>query len=185
MDSLPHPRGDWMQTFTGLQFWPLSPDPRSIVIEDIAHALANQCRFAGHCIKFYSVAEHSVHVSRSIVGNPRDALWGLLHDAAEAYLVDVPRPLKPYLANYSDIEASIMSAVCRRFGLGTVMPAAVKQADNRILNDERDQNLFPPPRAWAGDKTPLGVQLQLWSPDRAEREFLDDFHALTSELKSS
>ena len=68
------------------------PNPDDIRIEDIAHALSNQCRFAGHAREFYSVAEHSVHVSQLCL--PEHALWGLLHDASEAYLVDLPRPLK-------------------------------------------------------------------------------------------
>src|ERR1039457_118422 len=79
-------------TFSGLRFWPLDPNPEKILIDDIAHALAHQCRFGGHASRFYSVAEHSVHVSR--LCPPEDALWGLLHDASEAYLVDLPRPLK-------------------------------------------------------------------------------------------
>src|ERR1017187_10636100 len=75
-------------TFSGIHFWPLLPNPADIRIEDIAHALSNQCRFAGHAREFYSVAEHSVRVSQ--LCPPEDALWGLLHDASEAYLTDVP-----------------------------------------------------------------------------------------------
>ena len=67
-------------TFSGLRFWPLDPNPEKILIDDIAHALAHQCRFGGHASRFYSVAEHSVHVSRLCL--PEHALWGLLHDVA-------------------------------------------------------------------------------------------------------
>src|ERR1035441_7448066 len=79
-------------TFSGLRFWPLDPDPDKILIEDIAHALAHQCRFGGHASKFYSVAEHSVHVSKLCA--PKDALWGLLHDASEAYCGAVWAPAR-------------------------------------------------------------------------------------------
>ena len=88
MDSL----DGFIGTFSGLRFWPLAPNLEKILVEDIAHALAHQCRFGGHASRFYSVAEHSVHVSQLCL--PEHALWGLLHDASEAYLVDLPRPLK-------------------------------------------------------------------------------------------
>jgi hypothetical protein len=82
-------RDGFLGTFSGLRFWPLDPEPEKILIADIAHALAHQCRFGGHASKFYSVSENSVHVSRRCA--PEDALWGLLHDASEAYLVELPR----------------------------------------------------------------------------------------------
>ena len=85
-------KGDWIQTFTGRAFYVLDPRPEDVDIEDIAHALSMQCRFAGHCREFYSVAQHSVTASWLVP--PEDALWGLLHDAAEAYVVDLPRPIK-------------------------------------------------------------------------------------------
>ncbi|MFG0247924.1 MAG: phosphohydrolase, partial [Phycisphaeraceae bacterium JB051] len=78
----------WIQTYTGKAFYPLREDPGIIDIRDIAHALSLQCRFNGHCSDFYSVAQHSVHVSEVV---PQAfALWGLLHDAAEAYMSDLP-----------------------------------------------------------------------------------------------
>src|SRR5690242_11754504 len=85
-------RGDWMQTYTGRRFWPLDPRVDDIDIGDIAHHLSLVCRFAGACREFYSVAQHCVGVS--YVCDPKDALWGLLHDAAEAYVGDMVRPLK-------------------------------------------------------------------------------------------
>lgn len=75
-------------TFTGRRIDTLAPDPCEIEIDDIAHSLAQQCRFLGHTDGFYSVAQHSVLVSGFVPD--RDALWGLLHDAAEAYVCDLP-----------------------------------------------------------------------------------------------
>jgi hypothetical protein len=120
-------------TFSGIRFWPLIPNPADIRIEDIAHALSNQCRFAGHASKFYSVAEHSVHVSK--LSAPEDALWGLLHDASEAYLVDLPRPLKllPEFAPYREAEHRLQRAVAARFGLPPDQPASVTEADDTML----------------------------------------------------
>lgn len=169
-------KGDWMQTFTGRQFWPLDPRADEIYIEDIAHSLSLQCRYAGHCLRFYSVAEHSVKLSFAVA--PENSLWALLHDASEAYLVDLPRPVKPFLVGYKPAEAIVQRAVCERFGLPIDMPAEVHQADGRILADESAQNMAPPPKPWNYNGEPLGVVLDYWSPESAERMFLARFHAL-------
>jgi hypothetical protein len=171
-------RGDWMQTFTGRQFWPLDPRPDEVDILDIAHALANQCRYAGHCRRFYSVAEHCVLLSRAVA--PEHRLWALLHDSAEAYLVDLPRPVKRHVVGYHMAEAAVMAAICLRFGLKPEMPEAVHDADYRILRDELEQNMAPPPSRWpVQDEAPLGVSLRFWDPGEAEFWFLKEFKALT------
>lgn len=170
-------RGDWIQTALGRQFWPIDPRADEVFIDDIAHALSMLCRFGGHCLRFYSVAEHSVLLSRAAA--PEHKLWALLHDASEAYLVDVPRPLKPFLAGYREAEDKIMRAVCERFGLGADMPPAVKEFDQRILFDERTQNMATAPVRWATDAAPIGVTLQYWPPYMARYEFMADFRALT------
>ena len=167
-------RGDWMQTFTGRMFWPLDPRADEIEIEDIAHALSMQCRYAGHCTRFYSVAEHCVLLAGAV--EEHHALWALLHDASEAYLVDVPRPVKPFLTGYRFAEAHVMAAVAERFGLGP-MPEEVKDADNRILEDERQQIMAPAPKAWNVGPA-LGVTVHGWEPERAERAFLSLFRIL-------
>ena len=118
-------RGDWFQTATGKQFWPLDPHPDEVCIEDIAHHLANQCRFAGACRAFYSVAQHSVLVSCAVPSE--DQKWGLLHDAAEAYLQDLIRPIKAASAlgeEYRKIEDLVLRAVCEQFGLPVEEPLA-------------------------------------------------------------
>lgn len=174
--------GDWMQTYSARQFWPMDPRPEEIHIEDIAHSLALQCRYAGHCIRFYSVAEHSVHVALWLLRNygPLTAMHGLLHDASEAYLVDVPRPVKPFLAGYKQAEALVMRAVSQRFGLAKEMPAEVKEADDRIIADEL-VNLRP--MEWhKKHDDPLGVKIGCWSPDAAEDEFLATFVMLERRL---
>lgn len=174
-------RGDWMQTFTGGRFWPLDPRPAEIHLADIAHALSLQCRYGGHCLRFYSVAEHSVHLAR--VASPEAALWALLHDASEAYLADMVRPLKRSMPEYQAAEDRVMAAVHRAFGLDPAQePAEVKALDNRILIDERAQVMRPTGEIWnyGGATDPLGISLEFWSPERAEREFLDAYAALRS-----
>lgn len=170
--------GDFMQVFTGRKYWPMDPRPHEVHIEDIAHSLAMQARYAGHCIKFYSVAEHSVLIARHLAAKhaPEVALAGLLHDAPEAYCVDIPRPLKPYLTNYRAIEQDNWLAIAARFGLPAELPDEVHDADNRIIADEL-VNLREMPWHAKHDR-PLGVKLRYWSPEEAELEFLATFDAL-------
>ena len=177
-------KGNWMQTYSGGKFWAVDPRPEEVVIEDIAHALSNMCRYAGHCNKFYSVAEHSVLVSEWLLnnGHSHHALWGLLHDASEAYLVDIPRPIKPSLTNYYDLEAELMKVICEKYGLEAEMPDIVKYADNHILADERNQNMKMTTISnieWGAGGDPLGITLRYYTPEEAEEAFLDVFDALT------
>lgn len=168
-------KGDFMQTYTGLKFWPVDPRADEVDIRDIAHSLAMQCRYGGHSLRFYSVAEHSVHMARRV--SPANAMWALLHDAAEAYLADVPSPLKRHLPGYKEAEARVMAAVCEHFDLPPEMPAEVHEADGRILADEIHQNMAP--MEWHMRHTnPLGVELQFWDPGRAEIYFMDTFRRL-------
>jgi hypothetical protein len=143
-------KGDWIQTFTGVEFYPLDPRPEEICIEDIAHALSNQCRYSGHVKHFYSVAEHSIRVLELC---PREwHAWALLHDAAEAYLVDLPRPVKRYSEIgrlYREAEDLLMIAICERFGLTwqDPMPEPVERADKAMLWVE-SRDLMPPNPCW-------------------------------------
>jgi hypothetical protein len=174
--------GDWIQTYTGRTFYPMDPRADEVHIEDIAHSLSLQCRYAGHCLRFYSVAEHSVLMAWWLYrhADATTALCGLLHDASESYLVDVPRPVKLYLAGYKDAESNVMAAISERFGL-PAMPAAVKEADDRIIGDEL-ANMRS--MAWhARYHRPLGVTLAYWEPAEAEARFRSAFEALSEEVR--
>lgn len=170
--------GDWMQTYSGRQFWPLDPRPDEIFIEDIAHALSMQCRFGGHTLHFYSVAEHCVHLAGAV--SPPNALWALLHDASEAYLSDIIRPIRPFLAGYKLAEAKLMFAVCLRFGLEPEQPEEISRADNAILVDERA--IMAHCEAEWNDLPPEGIGIvpQCWEPAEAKRRFLAAFAVLTA-----
>jgi hypothetical protein len=169
-------QGDWMQTYTGRQFWPMDPRPDEIDILDIAHSLSMMCRYAGHVTDFYSVAEHCCHVHDA--APPEHRAWALLHDASEAYLVDVPRPVKPFLPGYKAAEARVMAAVADRFGLPLQEPPEVKDLDARILHDESAQAMRRPPVPWHLPGGPVGVTLHFWSPMTAKLEFLGRCGAL-------
>lgn len=168
----------WIQTFTGRKFEPLDPDPAAIVVEDIAHALSLHCRFNGHCRVFYAVAEHSVRVSRQLSGN--DALWGLLHDASEAYLSDVPKPLKQNLPDYRAAEAHLMRAIAQRFDLSWPIPEAVHAADATLLATERRDLMADAPDDWGLRASPLDEPIDPLAPADAERWFLARFGELTA-----
>lgn len=166
-------------TSMGAYFNFLAPDPETIHIEDIAHALGHTCRFGGHVHSFYSVAQHCVLASHMVPDE--DALWALLHDAAEAYVGDVPRPLKQLLPDYKVIEKRVEEAVLARFGLAGPMPASVKRADLVMLATEQ-RDLMPD----HDDEWPLiaGIErldhrIDPWWPLEAKQEFLQRFRELT------
>lgn len=163
-------RGIWMTTYTGVLFYIGDPRPEEVCAEDIARALSKECRFGSHCREFYSVAQHSVIVSDMVMwhaGRPSsgatewdgtgrnwimEGLFGLLHDAAEAYVKDLPRPLKKLLPEYKPLENRVQRAILEHFGLWwdhqMIAPyPAVKRADRRLLLTEmRDLTVTPQER---------------------------------------
>jgi uncharacterized protein len=127
----------WIQTFTGKKFYPFAPKVEDVCIEDIAHALSMLCRFGGHVNEFYSVADHSIRVALEC--NPEYRLLGLLHDASEAYLVDVPRPIKEQMHLYREVEKAVQMVICERFNLPLVWPDLIHEIDKRMLLTEARQ----------------------------------------------
>ena len=126
---------NWITTYTGKRFDLEHPTPEMIDIEDIAHALSNICRWTGHTLYHYSVAQHSVNVSL-MFDQRDDALWGLLHDAPEAYLGDVSQPLKALLPYYRKLESNVMDVICEKFELPRTKPYPLAQIDERVLFEE-------------------------------------------------
>ena len=122
---------DCIRTYSGIYINVFEPTPEMICIEDIAHALSNQCRFGGHLPVFYSVAQHSYHCSQSV--NQEHKLAALLHDASEAYLLDIPRPIKNRLSNYKDIEHNLMILIADKFGFNYPLHNDIKLADELAL----------------------------------------------------
>lgn len=174
--------GDWCQTATGIAFWPLDPRVEEVCDEDIAHALSMQCRFGGHCSTFYSIAEHSVRLS--LIVPPEDALAGLLHDAAEAYLADLPRPVKLSMPEYSRIERRVAHVIGRRYGIDLVLlPESVKAADNIMLATEKRDLMVTPPLDWAPLPEPLPERItRTRGPAEARAMFIRRLHALYQEM---
>lgn len=165
--------GDWILTASGVEFWPLDPRANDIVVWDIAHSLSNMCRFTGHCRQFYSVAQHSLLVA-SIVA-PEDRKWALLHDASEAYLTDLPRPLKRYSVmgeEYRRIEAKLMAVICERFELPAECPESVKRADNILLATEKRDLMPISSKPWENLPNPLRSIIRPMSPYVVRKKFM-------------
>jgi hypothetical protein len=168
--------GDWIQTYTGRQFWPLDPRPEEVYIEDIAHALSLVCRFAGHCLTFYSVAQHSVLVSRIVPEHL--VLQALLHDAAEAYIQDMVRPLKRHSSfglEYQKFEEQLMAVIFTAFELDYTISKEIVEADNILLMTEKRDLMAIGPGIWKEKATPLIDTIQPWSPEQSEEIFLSTF----------
>lgn len=175
--SIPR-RGGYIQTATGVAFYPLDPRQEEVRLRDIAIALAKLCRFGGHVpgSAIYSVAQHSVLVALSLPHHLR--VQGLLHDAAEAYCVDVPRPIKKALVNYDVVEARIAACIGDRFGVELCeLPAEVKEADERALWTEKRDLLMPMPTAMAWSDTtprrPWMARITPWSIEESTESFFN------------
>lgn len=135
----------WIQTYSGIQFYPENPTIDMIDIKDIAHGLSHICRYSGQCPEFYSVAQHSILVSYVVylrTGNARLAMKALLHDATEAYFSDIPKPVKQLLPDYEKLEAKLSDIIYTKFNLSYDAYEEIKRVDTEILTAEyNDFNL--------------------------------------------
>lgn len=175
--------GEFIRTYKGI-FYPLDPRADEVNIEDIAHGLSNTCRFSGHTIKHYSVAEHSWIMSYQFDDNDPNALWALMHDASEAYITDVPRPVKRAMPIFAEIETNIMNVVCDKFGMQRGEPKEVKRVDYAIFANEVEQCMLSNEDIgyefdWYFPEPPIaGLKLLFLQPERAKRVFLKRFEEL-------
>lgn len=165
-----------IQIVSGEFFSFTDPLTSNFTIDDIAHALSNVCRYSGHVKEFYSVAQHSVLVSHLV--EPQNALLGLMHDATEAFLSDIPSPLKRILPDYCLIEKYIESCILTKFNLPTEHPSDIKKADLLALSTERANLLVP--RSWGvlDEIVPLDMEIIPLPPKQAKQQFLDRWYEL-------
>lgn len=126
-----------IRTVSGIYINVFEPTEEMICIEDIAHSLSFQCRFGGHLPKFYSVAQHSLNCAY-LIEDPKLKLAALLHDASEAYLLDIPKPIKNNLANYKEIENGLMWLIAEKFGFEWPLADEIKKVDEIMLQTEWD-----------------------------------------------
>lgn len=186
--------GDWMTTFTGRQFWPMDPRSDEVDILDIAHSLSLVCRFGGHCLYHYSVAQHSILTALVVDKTDSDcpyidgtefvslsknklALSALLHDASEAYIGDLIRPVKRSLPSpgIAEIESRLTAAIFQRFNIPYPALGVVGWADEVMLREEHRQVLNDG-REWQVDSVD-GPQIEItkWTPEFAMERFLAMF----------
>lgn len=167
---------NWIETKNHHKFNVFDIDPDAIDIEDIAHALSMSCRFNGHLEKFLSVAEHSVVIAS--MATPENALAGLLHDAAEAYITDVPKPIKVKLDNINELDESLTKAIFKKFGVEYPIPDEIKWLDKQVCFSEAlDSNMRV--AMWNDyDKYILSHIPFHWSPAKAKSIFLRMFDKL-------
>lgn len=181
---------DWIQTYTGARFYPLEPDAGLIRIEDIAHSLSMQCRYTGHTSRFYSVAEHSLILAKEFHTGWHYRLVALLHDAAEAYLSDIPRPLKrlPEFAFYREAEDRLQEMIfdkfCKFRWQDTI--TGIKKSDTLLLAQECHV-----PLVMAGGCEGFDLvethgytpQIQYLQPEAAERAFIAEYTRLSEVMR--
>jgi 5'-deoxynucleotidase YfbR-like HD superfamily hydrolase len=176
--------GPTILLYGGTYFDFLDPEGSAFTIEDVAHGLSQTCRFAAQCERFYSVAQHSVYVSRIVP--EEDAFAGLMHDAAEAFIGDVSKPLKDILPEYRTIEDRIEAAVFARFGVPYPLPRSVKDADLVMLaTEQREVMANRDDWDYTSGRRPLEMHIDMWSPADAKRAFLDRFGELRRKIQET
>lgn len=175
-DEMQYRAATFIETYTGRAFWPLKPTPDALSVIDIAHALSNQCRYSGHVQFFYSVAQHCCVLALYMQEqghSPLDCLRMLMHDAAEAYLVDIPRPVKQYMQQYRVWDHAIGDVIDEWMGFTKFpKPAVIDDLDNRIIVDERAALMSKSGNDWGHHHDPVGIEIVPWTPAVAERTFL-------------
>lgn len=180
----------FIETYTGRPFYPLNPRQQDISIIDIAHGLSLQCRYGGQITDFYSVAEHSVllamYAEQTLRGSVIDCLQILMHDAPEAFMTDIPRPVKQHMPEYRKWDHGINEAIRTWLSLDGIKPPDFQdEIDSRIIIDERAQLKSDSGLDWGHNLEPLGLEMMKWSPHRAEIEFLMRYTAYTTALFGS
>jgi len=192
-------RGDWIETYTGGRFYPKDPQAADINILDIAHALSLTCRFGGHCSRFYSIAEHSVYCAFKLLEidplrwNKRFFLLSaLLHDASEAYLLDIPRPIKKMMPEYKKWEKHLQSVINTKFKLDKehcIYPEYysqflenIKFVDELMLFSEAKSFNMNRNDDWVFNvKTTDKIHIIPLMPEDAERLFLNVYDAILTD----
>jgi 5'-deoxynucleotidase YfbR-like HD superfamily hydrolase len=155
----------------------LNPEKSDYDIDVVATALSNLCRYTGHVTRFYSVAEHSVLVSKIVP--QKYALEGLLHDASEAFVGDVSSPLKKLLVEYQKIENNIQADVARRFNLQYPFPEEIHRADKQLYWAERKIIAPAVDALWHKEfRASRKVEPQGWTPKIARKRFLDRYNEI-------
>lgn len=175
----------YITTFTGTYFDPVNPEENLIEVKDIAHALSLLCRANGHMRFFYSVAQHAIACAKEAEArglSKRIQFGCLLHDASEAYLSDITRPIKKKLTVYLEIESNLQNAIWNKFFKIPLTAEELKQIfeiDDDMLSYEF-KHLMPEPINNHYEKIQADIQCEFVNPEKVEQEFLRLYEALIS-----
>lgn len=184
-----------IETYTGVMFDVFNPKPEMFVIQDIAHALSLTCRYNGHSPWFYSVAQHSCILAdlADFSYGPKYGVTALLHDLSEAYITDLPRPVKLKLPDYEDLEATLMEAAAEKFDFIWPLPLEVNQLDYNILLNEKlafnGGNLVAARKWLECDEALEPLNIPKWRfekaiPSTIEYWFLDTYQTLKEQYSN-
>jgi len=175
MDIYSAPK-DTIRTNSGLFINVFETDPDTIIIEDVAHALAHMPRFGAHLDEFYSVAQHSVYCfNLAIMHGLEYGLAALLHDASEAYILDMPTPIKRHLPDYQAVEHKLMMAIAKKFGFEFPLNPVIKEVDKEALDYEYKNMVNE-------DTKGLDPNFVIMTPKEAKAEFLAMFQLIQKYL---
>jgi hypothetical protein len=162
----------WMETLSGIRFYPLEAEVDKFSIKDIAHALSNICRWGGHTCYHFSVAQHA-HIMSHLVSK-ENAMEALMHDATEAYLGDIPTPIKRLFPEYLDIEDKLAKKLAVKYKYTYPYPAQVYKYDTVMKKIEHDVLLLR-------KESPYCIKIERLSQEEAERLFLTRYNELKGE----
>ena len=164
---------DYVSTYLGNRFYPREPRIDQVDIEDIAHGLAYQCRFNGQTTRFYSVAQHSLLVATLVPQRLR--LPALLHDAAEAYLGDMVKPLKRLFPEFSRLETDVLDLIGKRFSVDLRPQVAIEKADLVALATEKRDLMPHSTEKWTSlaGISPLSEPIDPWTPEEAKQRYME------------
>lgn len=169
---------NWIQTWSGKQFWPTAPRAEDVDIEDIAWMLAQQNRWKGATIVPYNIAQHSVYVSS--ISDSEYMLQGLLHDATEAYLGDMAGPIKSSFPDFVKAENALWEVIANKYGVPVELHPSVKRADLVLLNMESLALMRKPPVEWRQSlPPPADFVIKVAGPSASAELFLERFKELT------
>jgi uncharacterized protein len=170
-------RGPWTETYTGKRLHLFNPDPSEIDLESIAHGLGGMPRFSAQANPWYSVCQHSVLGSELCA--PENSLAFLFHDAAEAFVLDLPSPLKhsDELKGYVGVENGLQSVIFDKFVIGAYDIADIKLTDTRMYITERNA-LMKPLDDWDTSVEPYNIKITPWSPKYSEAMFIKKYNEL-------
>ncbi len=152
--------GKWVDVFM--------PTMDMIDIDDIAHGLSLLCRWGGQCPRFYSVAEHSLACMQKTNGGLKNKLASLMHDASEAYLVDLPRPIKRNISEYKGLEDNLLKVIFDKYEIPFPLSEEVKKIDDEMLEYE-----------WRNFMIRDTKEIMGYPPIQIKQHFLEAFKLLT------